>query len=103
MSTYVHQGPVYHNGRVWDDNYEMVTEAPTIGRAYANFLHRLGDNFSIFKSNIKEVKVDVPVERCYNTCEYCGYVLTDGGQCPVCDFGETDLLDDYRRLRNIKD
>lgn len=29
-----------------------------------------------------------------NTCDYCGTQLTDSGECPRCDLGEEDTLED---------
>lgn len=105
MNTYVYEGPLFRYGRLVDDKLHKETQAVSEGKAYANLLFRLGPGADILKQHIRKVEseIDFPEETCYNTCEYCGTRLTDGGDCPVCDFGETDLLDDYMRLRNIKD
>ena len=105
MNTYVYEGPLYRYGRLSDNRLKLETQAVSLDKAYANFLYRLGPGSDILKQNIRkvEVEIDLPEETCYDTCEYCGTRLTDGGDCPVCDFGETDLLDDYMKLRNIKD
>ena len=103
MNTYVYRGPLFRYGRLVDNNLEKETQAVSEDKAYANLLYRLGPGADILKQHLRKVEIDFPQETCYNTCERCGYRLTDGGDCPVCDFGETDLLDDYMALRNIKD
>ena len=91
MNTYIYSGPVFRFGDYFDDVDSVVTQAPTINKGYTNILYKLkcyyglarDAKLSIDKANIIQVKKEHD-----RFCKECGALLTDAGDCPVCDFGE---------------
>jgi hypothetical protein len=118
-NTYYYDGPVYYRGHKIAARSDIYTSAPSKEIATRNILVRVSNkapdlyNYDIVDSDIEQLP-DNPVKmNGYNSskerCSVCGYQLTDSGDCPVCDYGEDDLLESISsadaiwRLRNIKD
>jgi rubrerythrin len=114
MERYCYEGPVYYYGN-YIGNKTIYTMAPSIAKARNNILFRLGEFNSIEASRYdivdKHLTVYDPItdDNCNliinNThrdkCEQCGYELNDMGECPVCDYGEYDLLEAIHQLQAI--
>lgn len=100
---YQYTGPVYYFGNKMSPKSNLYTTATSIKEARRNFLYRVANGdivtrYDIVDDFIKEVvPIEEPVEepKVSHKCDRCGYTLTDMGECPVCDFGEIDLLDDF--------
>ena len=102
LDTYHYDGPTYYAGHKISDKEDIYTKAVSAKQARNNILYRLagGDRFELLKydivpENITLIKPEEnqkPIER--EHCPYCHYELNDMGDCPVCDYGEDDLLDD---------
>lgn len=101
---YRYTGPLYEFGYLIKRDYSCQTWAPTIKRAKSNIEHKLaidkhngvhGKYRISGNSKFYEV-IDVSPDQYENTssinyCNNCGARLTDGGDCPVCDYGEENL------------
>lgn len=105
---YHYSGPIYYNGRKQTSDSVIYTRARSLDEARNNIIYRLanGDKryipfYDLDDSKLKIVKRDAtevhPSElkpiKLVHYCDICGYELNDQGECPVCDFGEYDLLD----------
>lgn len=101
-NTYFYDGPIYYRGNKISDNSSIYTSAPTINIAARNILFRAANgaadfyNYDIEDNRIKMIKSSnqsKPVSK-REICPHCGYELNDMGECPICDYGEYDLLDE---------
>ena len=101
-NTYFYDGPIYYRGNKISDNSSIYTSAPTINIAARNILFRAANgatdfyNYDIEDNRIKMIKSSnqsKPVSK-REICSHCGYELNDMGECPICDYGEYDLLDE---------
>lgn len=101
--TFMYNGAAYYKGiKQWSKtNPPMYTDAPSLLKAANNFRFKLaksnGDRnkvgyWDISLNDIVYVKEKENHEL--HKCENCGYVLNPLGECPVCDYGEVDLLQD---------
>ena len=104
--TYYYNGPVYYNGHKITDHKEIYTSASSIYRAIRNVLFQAanGDNelwrYDIVDDMVKQLpKEETPKMR--PKCQTCGYELNDIGDCPVCDYGEEDLLEELTDLEAL--
>lgn len=110
---YSYTGPIFRFGQVWDFIDEPVyTEAKTKRQAVNNLtfqakmLYGLDRdcNLTIYTPYVKEepfttkeyhnimkqISKETPKQKCQN----CGTELNSLGDCPVCDYGEEDMLED---------
>ena len=100
---YSYTGPIYYYGNKISATSNLFTMAKDWNSARRNFIYKIanGDKaylYDLVDDKIKEVpsvtlddKTDIETKR--ERCEICGYELNDMGECPVCDYGEYDLLD----------
>ena len=107
--TYHYDGPIYYDGREIVSKADIGTTAPTYRVALRNILYKAakGDkelyHYDIVDELVKETGVDTRLEpktdreKCYR----CGYELNDMGDCPVCDYGEDDLLESLSDLEAL--
>ena len=91
---YHYNGPQYYQGNKIADSSNLRTMARGFGEARRNFIYRIakGDRYDIVDDFITLVKPE-PLKVKRDKCDRCGYELNDMGDCPVCDYGEYDLLD----------
>lgn len=102
LETYHYDGPTYYAGHKISDKEDIYTKAVSAKQARNNILYRLagGDRFELLKydivpENITLIKPEEnqkPIER--EHCPYCHYELNDMGDCPICDYGEDDLIEE---------
>ena len=108
--TFVYEGPIYYRGHKIADKSSLYTTAPTHNVAVRNILFQSanGDkelyNYDIVDNLVKEITAtntnkSNKVER--ERCHKCGYELNDIGDCPVCDYGEDDLLESISDLEAL--
>ena len=100
---YAYDGPIYYYGNKIAEKSEYYTMATNWRSARRNFIYKIanGDYASLYDiadTHIRVVKespkdVELVPEKEIKHCEHCGYELNDIGECPVCDYGEDDLLD----------
>lgn len=102
MHKYSYTGPVYRFDNYFDEVFKpIITSAPSIDKAMSNIIFRLkqkydlkpGTNLTIDKDRIEEVETPSDDNIKHDYCPECGYMLTDNGECPICDYGEEDLLE----------
>lgn len=101
-NTYFYDGPIYYRGNKISDKSSIYTSAPTINIASRNILFRVANgaddfyNYDIVDDRVKLVKSSEQSKTVSKReiCSHCGYELNDMGECPVCDYGEYDLLDE---------
>lgn len=107
---YHYSGPTYHNGHKISAFSNLYTMARSYKEARRNFLFTVagGDYINHYDivdhyiTLVEDDKVDtLETEVEIKKCERCGYQLTDSGECPVCDFGEYDLLEAMKELNEI--
>ena len=110
--TYHYTGPVYYAGHKIAEKSNEYTSAPSINIAIRNILYKVAKgapdlyNYDIVDELVKPVPVMSPKER-FNPlkkngkCMVCGYQLNDAGECPVCDYGEYDLLESISSLEAL--
>lgn len=110
--TYHYAGPVYYAGHKIAEKSNEYTSAPSINIAIRNILYKVAKgapdlyNYDIVDELVKPVPVMSPKERFNPTkkngkCMVCGYHLNDAGECPVCDYGEYDLLESITSLEAL--
>lgn len=98
---YEYKGPIYYYGNKIASKSDFYTMAKTWKQARNNILFKAANGDLITRYDIVD---DLVVQSSENdnfdiadeiihTCETCGYQLNDAGECPVCDYGEYDLLD----------
>ena len=105
---YHYYGPTYYNSRRQTNDSIIYTRARSKAEARNNIIYRLAHGnvnaipfYDIDDSKLVIVKRDAtevnPSElkpiKFVRYCEHCGYQLNDQGECPICDLGEEDLLD----------
>lgn len=95
-------GPIYYYGNKIAEKCSYYTMAKDWNVARRNFVYKIanGDKayyYDIVDSYIKlsQPREEVPNEEVHEIvkCEICGTELNPLGECPVCDYGEYDLLD----------
>ena len=111
---YSYSGPVFRFGNYWDDipkKDKLHTEAKSLKQAINNLTYKaklyfglaIDSNLTLYEPYVKEEPFTtseynqirkLPEIKKRPRCEYCGYELNDIGDCPVCDYGEYDLLQD---------
>lgn len=110
---YSYTGPVFRFGQVWDFIDEPIyTEAKTKRQAVNNLtfqakmLYGLDSycNLTIYTPYVKQedlttkeyhnIMKQLSNEEPKQKCQNCGTELNSLGDCPVCDYGEDDLLED---------
>lgn len=110
---YSYKGPVFRFGQVWDFIEEPIyTEARTKRQAVNNLTFKAkmimglerDSNLTLhtpyvkeepfttkeYHSIMKQLSNDEPKQK----CQHCGTELNSLGDCPVCDYGEEDMLED---------
>lgn len=102
---YSYTGPVYYYGNKISAKSNLYTMAKDWNSARRNFVYKIanGDKaylYDIVDSLVKEVpqvtfddKSELEFQNNRPICDICGYEMNDAGECPVCDYGEYDLLD----------
>lgn len=99
---YEYKGPIYYCGNKIADSSNIYTMAKTIKQARNNILYKASDGdylnrYDIVDHLVKEVKEEPQLKvidnREVSRCDICGYELNAVGDCPVCDYGEYDLID----------
>lgn len=102
MNKYSYTGPIYRFDNYFDEVFKpIITSAPSIDKAMSNIIFRLkqkydlkpGTNLTIDKDRIEEIETPSDDTIKHDYCPECGYMLTDSGECPVCDYGEEDLIE----------
>lgn len=114
ITRYKYSGPVYYYGNNIGRR-TLYTVAPSRAKARHNIIFKLGDcnpteasRYDIVDTHLIEynpitddncnlIANDIHREK----CEHCGYELNDAGECPVCDYGEYDLLEAMHQLQDI--
>ena len=107
LSTYIYDGPVYYKGRKISETSNYSTEAPSKEVAARNIWYQVSKNspdpfnYDIIDERIKLVpgkkkSYDLSSDR--PKCHVCGFDINDNGDCPVCDYGELDLLESLSDL-----
>lgn len=97
---YSYTGPQYYYGNKIAEKSNLYTMAKSWEQARNNFLYKIanGDKpyyYDIVDSHIKlilhtkEPKDNYVIKK----CEVCGTQLNSFDECPVCDYGEYDLLE----------
>ena len=109
---YSYTGPIYHLGNKIAEKSKLYTMAKSWKQAKNNFLYKIanGDivgHYDLVDEFVKEVPkatLDTPaVEEKPEIvkCEICGTQLNPMGDCPVCDYGEDDLLESIHVDSNL--
>ena len=98
---YSYTGPIYFYGHKIAAFSDLYTKAKSWKQARNNFLFRIANGDIINRYDIvddfinivpESEEIEEPIiER--ERCENCNYELNDMGDCPVCDYGEYDLLE----------
>lgn len=110
---YSYTGPVFRFGQVWDFIEEPIyTEAKTKRQAVNNLTFKAkmmmglerDSNLTLHTPYVKEepfttkeyhnIMKQLSNEEPKQKCQHCGTELNSLGDCPVCDYGEEDLLED---------
>jgi hypothetical protein len=101
---YYYDGPIYYRGNKISLSSNIYTTAKSFGEAARNILFKAarGDkelwHYDIVDDEIKQMpqgKLERP------KCQQCGYEINDNGDCPVCDYGEDDLLESLSDLEAL--
>lgn len=110
--TYYYNGPIYYRGHKITDESDIYTTAKALNVAIRNVLFKAskGDNdnlyhYEIVDDMVKEISKEETPKPIYK-CQTCGYTLNELGDCPVCDYGEDDLLEslsDLEAMWTLKD
>ena len=93
---YHYSGPIYYYGNKVAKNSNLYTTAKSFSGAKRNFIYKIasGDiitRYDIVDDYIRCVPAEKPTD--IHRCEFCGGKLNPMNECPVCDYGEYDLLD----------
>lgn len=110
---YSYAGPVFRFGQVWDFIEEPIyTEAKTKRQAVNNLRFKAkmmmglerDSNLTLHTPYVKEepfttkeyhnIMKQLSNEEPKQKCPYCRTELNSLGDCPICDYGEEDLLED---------
>lgn len=101
---YYYDGPIYYRGNKISISSDIYTTAKSFEEAARNILFKAakGDeelyHYDIVDDKIKQMP-DGKLER--PKCQQCGYEINDNGDCPVCDYGEDDLLESLSDLEAL--
>lgn len=103
---YHYDGPVYYRGHKIAETSDIYTTAKSINVAIRNTLVKASQgaddlyNYDIVDHMVKLAPPEevVPARP---RCQQCGYELNDIGDCPVCDYGEDDLLESLSDLEAL--
>lgn len=93
-----YKGPVYYYGNKIAEKSSYYTMAKNRDAARRNFIYKIANGDKAYYYDIVDSYVElVPVntrheEDKIETCEICSTQLNPLGECPVCDYGEYDLL-----------
>lgn len=108
---YSYTGPIYHLGNKIAEKSRMFTMAKSVKQAINNFRYKAanGDivgHYDIVDDFVKEVEVPEIVSTVEEKpeiikCDNCGTELNPMGDCPVCDYGEDDLLESIHIDSNL--
>lgn len=117
-TTYHYTGPIYYDGMKIASKSDIYTSAPSLNVAARNVLYKaahgdkelyhydiVDEQIEVVSTEPREGQPEASNEKCYR----CGYILNDMGECPVCDYGEDDLLESLSdlealwKLSNFKD
>ena len=107
LNTYIYDGPVYYEGRKISETSNYSTEAPSKEVAARNIWYQVSKNspdpfnYDIVDERIKLVpgkKKSYDLSPNRPKCHVCGFDINDNGDCPVCDYGELDLLESLSDL-----
>lgn len=97
---YEYKGPIYYYGNKIASKSNLYTMAKTWKQARNNILYKAADGDITTRYDIVDELVvestptiDNIETKHIDRCERCGYELNRLGECPVCDYGEYDLLD----------
>ena len=107
QTTYYYDGPVYYDGRKILEKSDIYTTAKSLNIAIRNTLFKAakGDRENLYHYDIVDHLVrEVPkneTPKVRPKCQTCGYELNDIGDCPVCDYGEDDLLESLSSLEAL--
>lgn len=109
-NTYHYAGPIYYDGMKIVSKSDIYTSAPSISVAARNILYKaahgdkelyhydiVDEQIEMIFSGSREEQPTTPKEKCFR----CGYTLNDMGECPVCDYGEDDLLESLSDLEAL--
>lgn len=106
QNTYYYDGPIYYDGRKIAEKSDIYTTAKSLNIAIRNTLFKAakGDkelyHYDIVDHLVREIpKTETPKVR--PLCKVCGYEINDMGDCPVCDYGEDDLLESLSSLEAL--
>jgi hypothetical protein len=108
--TYMYEGPVYWMSHKIAESSSLVTKATSHQAAVRNILYQAanGDSDLRHYDIVDHLVVEVPEEKKHTViykkrdkCQACGYELNDMGDCPVCDYGEDDLLESLSDLEAL--
>ena len=97
---YLYNGPIYYYGNKIAEKSEYYTMATSWLNARRNFVYKIANGDKAYYYDICDADVvELPDHKFPETeakrprFEICGYELNDANECPVCDYGEYDLLD----------
>ena len=105
--TYYYDGPIYYGGNKIASKSNIYTTAKSINIAARNILFKAskGDRENLYQYDIVDHMIkEIPKEETPKVrpiCKTCGYELNDIGDCPVCDYGEDDLLESLSDLEAL--
>lgn len=92
LKRYHYSGPVYFNGSKIAEFSNIFTTAKSFQAARKNFRFTVANGDYIYYYNIiDDFITEVNETHIHKTCENCGTLLNDMGQCPVCVQGEEDI------------
>ena len=116
---YEYVGPIYRFGRKVKERVDLHTMASSEEQALNNFLYKAAKAIGYDRSRGAQVSIDPDLIFVYEPeipddawedekrCQYCGTLLNDNGQCPVCDLGDESALeedfDDEGKIQEIED
>ena len=106
-NTYYYNGPIYYRGHKIAEKSDIYTTAKSLNVAIRNVLYKAsqGDRDNLYQYDIVDQLVkEIPKEETPQIrpkCQMCGYEINDIGDCPVCDYGEDDLLESLSDLEAL--
>lgn len=94
----------------WMDTEDMIAELEATGHHYKWEKYTPAQIYRIYEwalaeeknravskkaqEEIAEIEKEVASQPKRKKCQQCGYDLNDNNECPICDLGDTDLLDE---------
>lgn len=103
MPKYMYSGPVYRNGQKVESNKQMFTDAPSIAKARANFIYKIGKGYDLRYDCISEIAPTWEEEHPDRICPDCGNLLQDNGDCPLCNNPDYSIYDEMKLMKDIDD